>query len=235
MSSTTEPDDPSATPPAPVPASYGERFRRRFPFVLLVVAALGVVVQLVTPVDTTTYGRSLGWGVGVVLGTLVGVAFWTALVALVPGPAASQPARPRPWRSIAAVTGVALVLVVAALSTRGGPAGPAAGIAADPAVTALPVPAIADPTQGCQGFLDTVTSLGDAAVDSPLVIQTLAALRDSAAEHAPAVALDITTWLDDPTSEGVATMTSSILDRCVQDGYLDQQTVDDWATAAVAG
>lgn len=207
-------------------ASYGEKYRRRLPIVLLVVTALYglVLLSLVAGDPLDIVGRSaLGessYRVGIVAGAAVGVVlaglFWTLLVAIFPGKRKERGVR----NGLPLLAG-ALVLALGVGALFG------LQYVKTPAVE---VPAVASAAEGCQAFLDTVDELASERASDAKAVATFVALQEAVTATNPEMASDLEPLTSATvTSELASGATQSIVLRCLDQGHLTQADVQAWA------
>lgn len=226
-----EPAPPTEAVEKPAPdaepkASYGEKYRRRLPVVILVVTALYGLVLLSTYVGDPLklIGRSAvtadtyraGFIVGVALGVVLAGFFWTLLVALFPGKR-----KKKGVRNGLPLLGVALVLA-AGVGTLFG-----MQLVKTPPVE---VPEITSAAEGCRAFLDAVDELASTRANDAKAVATFVALREAVETTNPEMATDLEPLTDTRlTSEQASGATQSIVLRCIQQGNLTQAEVQTWA------
>lgn len=210
-------------------ATYGQRFRRRFWVVLLVVAGLEVPVALITLVSTrgedNTRGNAyvVGTAVGAIIGMVLLALVVSLLVAIVPGAEKLDPRSGLPSRSRLKPWAILAVLVAAPIFTY-----------SNFHTTPVEVAPIATTKDGCQAYLDTVETIMKENGSEARIKQSLQALHDAAVTNDPALAADLVPEIANPNGETTAAATKAILTRCVQNGDLTQTEIQDWAARVQA-
>ena len=212
---------PAPPSPAPAKATYGEKFRRRLPVVLLVVGALEVLLAVTVLAGTSTLKLgctgtpSTALVIGYVVGAIGGVFLWTAIAALLPG----RRKDPAPRRiPAAAIGGVLFVLGVGATVY---------GLTRPPA---LPEMTIASPDQGCQVFVDTVEKLAKDRASDAEAQPYFEAMQQAAATTYPELAADVAPLAQTGvTAQQSSTAIESVVLRCVEQGHLTEDEVTSWA------
>lgn len=206
-------------------ASYGEKFHRRLPIVLLVVTGLyGVVVlssflgdplslmgRSATGASAYRAGTVIGAGIGVVLAGL----FWTAIAALFPGKHKEKGVR----------TGIPLLALAIAL---------AVGVGLLFGMQLVRTPAVETPTvtsaaEGCRAFLSTIEDLATSRTGDPKAAATFEALQTAVATTNPEMAADLEPFTSTAiTTEQLNGGTESIVVRCIDQGNITESDVQAW-------
>lgn len=210
-------------PLEPVRATYGEKYKRRYKWVLLVIAGINIAFTLFflasdQRLDLGTLSvNPWAFGIGIALGLFVSAAFWTLFVALFRG-APTDPAAPKPPILQRAWTWIPVALV---------------GVAVVNAIHVTPKPApevtIASPAQACTAFLDTVEEAARQKATNAGIVQYLTQLKSAAETTAPEFAADLSASIASPTDANLQAATQSILTRCIKDGSLTTTQVQEWS------
>ncbi|HET7902028.1 MAG TPA: hypothetical protein VFL59_12655 [Candidatus Nanopelagicales bacterium] len=206
-------------------ATYGEKWKRRFPVVLLIAGVLNVITAGTIALTGNRYDLGLSgagvwiYAVGIGVGIIVSTAFWTSIVALFGGrriPAEEKASKPL-WRKAWLWAPIALVAAVLVSSQTLRPA---------PEVAAV---TITSEAQGCKQFL---TTFEDAAKANASVLgakRYIQPLADAAATSAPQLAADLQPFLASPTEANLTSVTEAVVQRCVTDGHLTADEVNQFA------
>ena len=210
--------------PAESPAAtFGQKFRRRFPIAVAVVAVLNIIAGLTrlvgdNPFATLTPAVRTGLGIGLAVGLLVSGAFWGAIASLFPGraPDPNAPRKPllrRPWTW--AIAAAVVAVPVAFLSVVRTPS--------------VPTVSIASTKEGCHAFLTTVDTMAAKKLSNAGSVPYLQALPTGAVANDPDLAADLAPTISAPTNANLQTATTSILKRCIANGDLTPDEVTAWA------
>jgi len=204
-------------------ADYGEKYKRRYPVVLLVcvvLAGLGSVAVLLP----TGHRLSLGFtttaavlaGVGLTLVLFLTAAFWTLVAAAFPGehrdPAVRRPLfkRPLTW---------ALIAMVAFLPLR---------IYEFDPIADVPAISVAGPAEGCRQYLDiTLLAARDHAKIANMK-RYYQPLHDAARTTDPQLAQNLADVIATPDKATFDTAEKEILSRCIQGGQITKPQLDAW-------
>ena len=216
----------SRTAPGEAPkATYGQRFRRRFWIVLLVVSALYALYALLGVARPGLFGTSANRSAAYVAGTAMGavIGFFlislliTALAALVPGaqkvdPATGtlRPSRLRGWSVLAAVA-TALLFTFALFRSE-----------------PVPVQTIATTKDGCHAFLDTMETITRENSTESRLKASMQSLHDEALQNDPQLAADIAPLITAPTKANSEAATTAVLSRCLDNGDVTREEIQTW-------
>jgi hypothetical protein len=221
----------SMLPPAPAQvrkATYGEKFGSSFRYVLFGCSLAAVVGSVSGPRTAAPNGA---YEFGQVMSLPILVLVVTALVALLPSTRPVPDPVPPPRNRLAFWLGVASVPLILAhlVLTTGGPAVYGDPVAAAPdEVPVVQVPVLNDPGAACQEFLDTFERLAQLDLGSPVVEAELTALRDGSQASAPLMARDLQTFLSAPSPDAVDTMVTDVVTRCLDEGDVNPDIVEEW-------
>lgn len=216
----------SDAPDAAAKASYGEKYRRRLPVVILVIAGIYALLLLTTfagdPMEFVGRGtlgneayRS-GVLIGAALGIVLGGFFWTLFVALFPGKHKEKGVRSSLW-----LLGVAIVIGVVV--------GVLFGMQLNK-TPAAEVPAVTTSAEGCTAFLDTVDELASTRANDAKSVATFAALQEAVKTTNPEMATDLQPLTQTTiTADQASNATQSIVLRCLDEGDLTEAEVQAWA------
>ena len=200
-------------------STYNEKYKRRYPVVLLVIAGFNALSGL----GGLATGRKLdlgtsaatSWAIGIAFGALIFVsaAFWTAIASAFGGrkkdPAERRPLLARAWTWVP--VGVLAVVVTSALTFQ-------------PAVGVAPV-TVTSEAQGCTQFLTTFEDAAKANVSIIGAKRYLQPLHDASVSAAPKLASDLQAFLTTGTEASLTSMTEAVVTRCLADGYLTPDQV----------
>lgn len=210
-------------PPAPAQASYGEKYKRRYWPVLLVIACLNTVfglgwIVLGPQVDLgiPTAG-TWAYGIGVALALFLTAAFWTLLAAAFGGEPTDPEAARKP-RARRAKTWVPLALVAVAVTST---------LQLKP--TDVDAVTITSPADGCRKFLDTIEIAGKNDASNSGIVPYLKALRKAGMTTDTALADDLAASIASPTDANLQAASESILTRCIENDWLTSEEVQAWA------
>jgi hypothetical protein len=206
------------------PADYGEKYKRRYPVVLLVCVVLaGLSTTAVLP----PFGRriALGFttsaavfaGIGLTLLLFLTAAFWTLIAAAFKGEH-RDPATPRPPLFKRAMTW-ALIAMVAFLPLR---------IYEFDTVEDIPALAVGGPAEGCRQYLDvTLLAARNRAkiLNMPRYYQPL---HDAARTTDPQLAQNLADFIAKPDEATFETTEREILTRCIEGGQITQAQLETW-------
>jgi hypothetical protein len=216
----------SRTTPGEEPkATYGQRFRRRFWIVLLVVSILYAIYALLGIARPGLFGtsveRSSAYVVGSAIGAVIGFFLLslviTALAAIVPGAQKLDPStgNPRPSRvrlwSVLAAVASAVVFTVAFFRSE-----------------PVPVQTIATTKDGCHAFMDTMETVTRENVTESRLKASMQELHDEALTNDPQLAADISPLITSPTKATTEKATTSILGRCLDNGDITRDEIQTW-------
>jgi hypothetical protein len=205
-------------------ATYGEKYKRRYPLVL---AGLAVVSGLgALAVVASGHLLSPGWtqagaiiaGIGLTLSLFASAAFWTLIAAAFRGErrdSASLPRRGllrRPWTW-------ALVALVVALPVR---------ILEFQTVADVGHITVRGPAEGCRGYLDLTLQGAREHTKISAMSRYYRPLHDAAEISDPALAQDLGNFLNAPSQATFEQAETSILTRCRTNGQITDAQLTDW-------
>lgn len=214
---------PAAHVPGP-PADFGEKYKRRYPVVLLIWACLGgASAMAVLPpfghrIDVSlTQTAAVFAGIGLTLVLFLTAAFWTLIAAAFKGEH-RDPATPKPPRMKRAWTW-ALIALVAFLPLR--------IYEFDPIGDIAPI-SVASPREGCTQYL-AVTLLATRnharILNMPRYYQLL---HDASTATDPVLAQDLADFVASPSEATFESSEKEILGRCLDDGNLTSAELQTW-------
>lgn len=221
---TWSPHTAPAARPVGRKAEFGEKYKRRYPIVLLVWVILGgLSAAAVLPpfghrlaLGFTTTAAVLA-GIGLTLLLFLTAAFWTLIAAAFPGehrdpPTTKRPLFKRPWTW-------ALIAMVAFLPLR---------IYQFDTVANVPPITVAGPAEGCRQYLDvTLLAARDHAkiINMPRYYQPL---HDAARTTDPQLAQNLADFIATPDKASFDTAEKEILTRCIEGGQITKAQLDAW-------
>ena len=216
----------SRTTPGEEPkATYGQRFRRRFWIVLLVVSILYALYALLGIARPGLFGTSaerssayvVGSAIGAVIGFFLLALVITSLAAIVPGAQKLDPSTGSPRRSRVRLWSVLAAVASAVVFT-------VAFFRSEP----VPVQTIATTKDGCHAFMDTMETVTRENVTESRLKATMQKLHDEALLNDPQLAADISPLITTPTKAITEKATTSILGRCLDDGDITRDEIQTW-------
>jgi hypothetical protein len=126
------------------------------------------------------------------------------------------------WRKV--VLEIAIAFLALIVLTIAIPIMQRAGKTAAPA---LAVPAISNPDQGCDVFMETIYQITAQGMTDTEATPSLQALVAASREHDPLLASDVQSMIGAPSST-VSAQAQVILRRCVSGGYMTVAEVQGW-------
>jgi hypothetical protein len=214
---------PAAPEPGP-PADFGEKYKRRYPVVLLVWAVLGGL-SATAALPPFGHRLELGFtmsaavlaGIGLTLLLFLTAAFWTLIAAAFKGEH-RDPTTPRPPRLKRAWTW-ALIAMVAFLPLR--------AYQFD-TIEDLPALSVSGPAQGCQQYLDVTLLAARNHARMANMPRYYQPLHDAARTTDPVLAQKLADFLATPDSAMFKSTEKDILRRCLDDGHTTTAQLDTW-------
>lgn len=201
-------------------AGFGEKFKRRWGWALLVVAALNAVTLFARLGQPPALDSSLNYTIGVAIGVLLGLvgagAFWGVIAALFPGEKVPD-APGRPLLRNPLTWGIVVSVLVAPLITWS---------VVRPAQA--PTVSISSPAEACQQFLSVNLDAASHKASVTGMKPYFQALADGSRTSDPAFSADAQTVADNPTKASLQTATASIITRCIAAGDLTRDQVLSW-------
>jgi len=213
-----------AAPPVGGSASFGEKYKRRYPVLLLVGAVLaGLSAVAVLPplghrltLGFTTTAAVLA-GIGLTLLLFLSAALWTLVAAAFPGEH-RDPTTPRPPLFKRAWTW-ALIAMVAFLPAR---------IYEFDTIQDVPAISVAGPAEGCRQYLDVTLLAAHNHAKIANMPRYYQPLHDAARTTDPQLAQNLADFIASPGKATFDTAEKEILSRCIQGGQITKAQLNSW-------
>ena len=214
---------PAARPVGPK-ADYGEKYKRRYPVVLLVCVVLGGL-SATAVLPPFGHRLALGFttsaavfaGIGLTLLLFLTAAIWTLVAAAFKGEH-RDPATPRPPLFKRALTW-ALIAMVVFLPLR---------IYEFDTVEDVPALAVGGPAEGCRQYLDVTLLAARNHAKILTMPRYYQPLHDAAQTNDPQLAQNLADFIAKPDEASFNTTEEEILTRCIEGGQITKAQLDTW-------
>jgi hypothetical protein len=203
-------------------ATFGEKFRRRWPIALLVVALVNAATAWwraeLAPIrigGTDTTAEIFTIASIMLIGLLVGGAIWGLIAAAFPGKKLVPNPKRTPLLIIAIVVSVAVAGLIGWVNVKG---------------SSTPAFSVSTKTEACKAYLDEFESAVERNITDARLASEMTSLRDAVQPVFPELADDIQP-LTRPTvtQDDVLDVSDAVITRCVDGGFVTPEEVQAWA------